>query len=174
MTGYSLGCASDAHIISTLHAFATNKKSGYERESAAMAFQSLAVVLGAPVAPHLLPSLPVLFELYMDKGDVVRNAATAACKAILKLFPPESTRIVFRTLEDVLDKGKWRTKVGALDAMKSFVTNARDAVAEQLGITLPKVEAAMHDTKAEVSLCLLVVTVFEALCLTEGRFLQPQ
>ena len=116
-----------------------------------MAFQSLAAILGAPSAPLLLPSLPILFELYMDKGDVVRAAATSACKAILKLFPPESTRIVFRTLEDILDKGKWRTKVGALDAMKSFVTNARDAVAAQLGVTLPRVEAAMHDTKAEVS-----------------------
>ncbi|EKM54478.1 uncharacterized protein PHACADRAFT_258349 [Phanerochaete carnosa HHB-10118-sp] len=142
---------SDANIISTLHTFATNKKSGYERESAAMGFQSLATVLGAPAAPHLLSSLPVLFELYMDKGDVVRAAATAACKAILKLFPPEATRVVFRALEDILDDGKWRTKVGALDAMKSFVTTAQEAVAEQLGVILPKVEAAMHDTKTEVS-----------------------
>ncbi|GJE92231.1 hypothetical protein PsYK624_083840 [Phanerochaete sordida] len=141
----------DANVISTLHEFATNKKSGYERESAAMAFQSLATGLGAPAAPHLLPSLPVLFELYMDKGDVVRAAAAAACKAILKLFPPEATRIVFRTLEDIMEKGKWRTKVGALDAIKSFATSAPQATAEQLGFTIPKVEAAMHDTKSEVS-----------------------
>ncbi|KIP10880.1 hypothetical protein PHLGIDRAFT_28211 [Phlebiopsis gigantea 11061_1 CR5-6] len=154
----------DANIITSLHGFATNKKSGYERESAAMAFLSLATILGAPSAPFLLPSLPVLFELYMDKGDVVRAAATAACKAILKLFPPESTRIVFRTLEDILDKGKWRTKVGALDAMKSFVTNSRDAVAAQLGVTLPRVEAAMHDTKAEVSSA--AVKCATALCTT--------
>lgn len=93
----------------------------------------------------------MLYDLYMDKGDVVRIAATSATKAILKLFPPEATRTVFRTLEDVLDKGKWKSKVGALDAMRTFATSARDAVADQLGVTLPKVEAAMHDTKAEVS-----------------------
>lgn len=115
-----------------------------------MAFQSLATVLGAPAAPLLLSSLPILFELYMDKGDVVRAAAAAACKAILKLFPPEATRSVFCTLKDILDKGKWRTKVGALEAMKSFASSAQGAVAEQLGATLPMVEAAMHDTKAEV------------------------
>lgn len=86
----------------------------------------------------------------MDKGDVVRSAATSATKAILKLFPPESTRIVFRTLEDILEKGKWRAKVGVLDAMRSFANNARDAVANELGTTIPKVEAAMHDTKSEV------------------------
>ncbi|KAI0358475.1 hypothetical protein OH77DRAFT_1420865 [Trametes cingulata] len=154
----------DAKILDTLHAYATNKKSGYERESAAIAFHSFATVLGAPCAPLLLPSLSVLFELYMDKGDVVRSAATSATKAILKLFPPESTRVVFRTLEDILDKGKWRTKVGVLDAMKSFVNTSRDAVANELGTTIPKVEAAMHDTKAEVSSA--AVKCATALCTT--------
>ena len=86
----------------------------------------------------------------MDKGDVVRIAATAATKSILKLFPPEATRVVFRALEDIMDKAKWRSKVGVLDAMKSFASTARDAVANELGTTIPKVEAAMHDTKAEV------------------------
>lgn len=135
-----------------MHGFATNKKSGYERESAAIAFQSLATILGAPVAPLLLPSLPVIFDLYMDKGDVVRAAAFSAIKSILKLFPPESIRILFRHLECILEAGKWRVKVGVLDAFRSFVTSARDAVAAELGTVLPKVEAAMHDTKQEASL----------------------
>lgn len=140
----------DAGILSTLHGFATNKKSGYERESAGLAFQSLSKALGPSGAPLLLPSLPILFDLYNDKGDVVREAASIAAKSILKLFPPESTRIVFQTLEDILDKGKWQAKVGALEAMKSFVNSARDAVAGELGSILPKVEGAMHDTKKEV------------------------
>ncbi|KAJ7647104.1 P-loop containing nucleoside triphosphate hydrolase protein [Roridomyces roridus] len=141
----------DEGLLKTLHTFATNKKSGFERESSAIAFQSLATVLGAPVAPLLLPSLPDLFELYMDKGDVVRIAAGAAVKAILKLFPPEATRVVFRALENILDAGKWRTKVGVLDAFRSFVSSAKDAVAAELATVLPKIEAAMHDTKQEVS-----------------------
>lgn len=78
-------------------------------------------------------------------------AAAAAAKAVLKLCPPESTKIAFRSLEDILEKGKWQTKVGVLDALKSFVGHAADAVAGELGIVLPKVEAAMHDTKKEVS-----------------------
>jgi len=141
----------DHEVLKTLHSFATNKKSGFERESAALAFQSLANIIGAAIAPLLLPSLPILFELYMDKGDVVRSAATAAVKSILKLFPPESTRIVFKHLESILEAGKWRTKVGVLDAFKSFVAPAKDAVATELGGLLPKVEHAMHDTKQEVS-----------------------
>lgn len=142
---------SDSQVLKTLKDYATNKKSGYERESAAISFNSLATVLGVPVAPLLLTSLPTLFDLYMDKGEVVRTAASSAVKTILKLFPPESTRIVFRTLESILENGKWRTKVGVLDSFKIFVSSARDQVAAELGNVLPKVETAMHDTKHEVS-----------------------
>lgn len=141
---------SDSGVLDALHSFATNKKSGFERESAALAFQSLVTVLGPSIAPLLLPSLPILFDLYMDKGEVVRIAASSATKVILKSFPPESTHIVFETLEDILEKGKWRTKVGALDAMRLFVASAKDAVSKELGEVLPKVEPAMHDTKQEV------------------------
>ncbi|KAJ3933182.1 MAG: P-loop containing nucleoside triphosphate hydrolase protein [Lentinula lateritia] len=141
----------DYEIIKTLHSFATNKKSGYERESAAVAFHSFAVILGAPVAPLLIPSLSILFDMYMDKGDVVRIAATSAVKAILKLFPPEATRLVFRTLEPIVQGGKWKTKVGGLDAIRGFAASAKDVVAAELVEVLPKVENAMHDTKSEVS-----------------------
>lgn len=111
----------------------------------------MASVLGPPSAPILLPSLSVIFDLYMDKGDVVRLASAAAVKTIIRLFPSESTRLVFRTLEQILEKGKWRTKVGALDAIRSFAERAKEQVADELGTTLPKVELALHDTKQEVS-----------------------
>ena len=87
----------------------------------------------------------------MDKGDVVRNAATEAVKAILKLFPPESAGQVFRVLEKVIEAGKWKSKIGALDGIKSFVKTAKDAVGNELGVTLPRVELALHDTKSEAS-----------------------
>ncbi|TBU49489.1 P-loop containing nucleoside triphosphate hydrolase protein [Dichomitus squalens] len=164
VSNVGLDSLSDANILSTLHAFATNKKSGYERESAAIAFQSLATILGASAAPLLLPSLSVLYDLYMDKGDVVRIAATAATKNILKLFPPEATRVVLRTLEDIMDKAKWRSKVGVLDAIRSIASTSKDAVANELGTTIPKIEAAMHDTKAEVSTA--AVKCATALCNT--------
>ncbi|KAG9316380.1 P-loop containing nucleoside triphosphate hydrolase protein [Chiua virens] len=141
----------DQNVIASLQAFALNKKSGYERESAAIGFQSLPAVLGASSAPYLLSSLPILFDLYSDKGEVVRVAAAAATKAILQLFPADATRIVFKTLEDILENGKWQTKVGALDALKSFVATAKESVADELGHILPKVELAMHDTKKEVA-----------------------
>ncbi|CCA67138.1 probable mrna export factor elf1 [Serendipita indica DSM 11827] len=148
--GYTL--LEDAKILQTLQAFCMNKKSGYERESGAMGFQSLATILGTPVGPLLIPSLPTLFDLYMDKGDVVREAATAAVKAILKIFPPEALSPVLRNLEVSLKQTKqWKSKVGVLDAIKTLANQNKEQVGEELGTTLPHIELAMHDTKAEVS-----------------------
>lgn len=142
----------DQQILKTLIGFASNKKSGYERESGAIAFLSLAHILGAPAIPLLIPCLPALYDLYMDKGDVVRAAASASVKAIVKLFPPEATRLLFRALEPILESGKWRTKVGVLDTMRTWVgPSTRNYVADELAHTIPKVEGAMHDTKSEVS-----------------------
>jgi len=154
----------DGKVLATTHNFATNKTSGYERESAAIAFQSFAAVLGSPAAPVLLSSLPTLFDLYMDKGEVVRQAAAVATKAILKLFPPESTRFVFKMLEGVIENGKWRAKAGALDAMRTFVNGAEEAVATELATILPAVTAAMHDTKNEVCHILIVQSNVRWMC----------
>ncbi|KAG8833664.1 hypothetical protein FRC17_010268 [Serendipita sp. 399] len=142
----------DAKIIQTLHAFCTNKKSGYERESGAMGLQALATTLGVSGAPLLVQSLPTLFDLYMDKGDVVREAATAAVRAILKAFPPESLGFILSRLENVLDQTKqWKSKVGILDAIRTLSNQNKELIGEYLGTTLPHIEKAMHDTKAEVS-----------------------
>jgi elongation factor 3 len=141
----------DEGILDALHNWASNKKSGYERESAPIAFQAFAIVIGAPIAPLLLPSLPILFDLYADKGDVVVAAAKSATKAILKLFPPEAARIVCRALEEVLSSNKWQTKVGALDAIRGLVSSAKEQIANEIATVLPVIEKSLHDTKKEVS-----------------------
>ncbi|CAE6526249.1 unnamed protein product [Rhizoctonia solani] len=150
----------DEKVLVQLHAFAANKKSGYERESAAVGVHALATHLKAAAGPILLASLPVLFELYSDKGDVVRLAATSAVRAILALFPPEATRSVLRELLAVVSGeggGKWKTKAGALDSVRRWVeekskrTERAEYIAAELGEILPTVENAMHDTKSEVS-----------------------
>ncbi|CAE6427274.1 unnamed protein product [Rhizoctonia solani] len=150
----------DEKVLEQLHTFAANKKSGYERESAAVGLHALATHLKAGVGPLLLASLPVLLDLYSDKGDVVRLAATSAVRAILALFPPEATRVVLRELLGVVNGeggGKWKTKAGALDTARRWVeekskkAERAEYIAAELGIILPTVENAMHDTKSEVS-----------------------
>ncbi|KZS93830.1 hypothetical protein SISNIDRAFT_454274 [Sistotremastrum niveocremeum HHB9708] len=141
----------EGKVLESLQKFATNKTSGSDRESGALAFSSLATICGGSYTPFFLPYLPTLFDLYMDKGDVVRTAASTAVKAILKPVPPESMRVIINQLEEILESGKWRTKVGVLNSIKGFVAIAPTQVADLLGDLLPKVEKAMHDTKSDVS-----------------------
>ncbi|EJT97252.1 hypothetical protein DACRYDRAFT_25084 [Dacryopinax primogenitus] len=141
----------DSDVISTLTVYANNKKSGFERESAPVGLQALARVCGHGFEPALLETIPTLFELYMDKGDVVRSAADKAVKAILKLAPPEATRPILDVLEGVLEAGKWRTKVGVLKAIQGLIPTAKEQLGQELASILLKIEHAMHDTKAEVS-----------------------
>ncbi|KZT50855.1 hypothetical protein CALCODRAFT_504239 [Calocera cornea HHB12733] len=142
---------SDSAVLSTLTSFANNKKSGYERESAAVGLHALARVCGHGIDPALLDTIPTLFELYMDKGDVVRAAADKAVKAILKLVPPEATRLTLQVLEEVLEAGKWRTKVGVLKAIQALIPTSKEQLSQELAAILPTIEHAMHDTKSEVS-----------------------
>ncbi|KAH8828260.1 ABC transporter-domain-containing protein [Flagelloscypha sp. PMI_526] len=118
---------SEQGIFATLQAFANNKKSGYERESAPIAFQSFAAILGPFCSPIV------------------------AVKAIVKILPPEATRVLFSTLAKILESAKWRSKVGVLDTMRAFINSAKEQVGEQLASIIPTVESAMHDTKSEVS-----------------------
>lgn len=130
-----------------------------------MGLQALAITLGTLAGPLLLPSLAVLFDLYTDKGDVVREAATAAVRAILKIFPSEALPLILRHLETALKQTKqWKSKVGVLDAIKTLANQNKEKIGEELGSTLPHIEIVMHDTKAEVSSA--AVKCATALCST--------
>lgn len=133
---------------------------------------ALATHLKAPAGPLLLPSVGVLLDLYSDKGDVVRLAATAAVRAIISLFPPEATRPVLHELLVAVagEGGKWKTKVGALDAVRRWVeekskkADRAEYVAAELGRILPTVENAMHDTKSEVWISLVFRSFVKLMC----------
>ena len=111
--------------------------------------------LGPAALPLLLPSLPDLIELLSDKGEVVRTAASAAIKAIISLTPVEAIEPVMQVLSTNLKAcSKWMGKVGCLKAMSILVEGKgeeeKEEIAQMLGILLPLVEGAMHDTKKEV------------------------
>jgi elongation factor 3 len=152
-------------IFDTLRSFSINKKSGYERESSAIAYTSLATLLGPALLPLLLQELPIILELLSDKGDVVREAATKALRTLVNLTNIEALESVFAVLAGHVAgtapgaSGKWKAKVGCLKEMARLVEKdwkgreqeAKDEIARLLSRHLPVVEAAMHDTKAEVS-----------------------
>ncbi|KAG8857964.1 hypothetical protein FRB96_005455 [Tulasnella sp. 330] len=141
----------DREVLTTITDLLKNKNA-----AGAVGIASLATVLGPVVLPLVLPSLPVLIQLYDEKADAVRTAAQAAVKAVVGLTPVEAFQTVFQVFVDEL-KGhtKWQGKVGCLKEIARFVDlrgqEGKDEVASILGTILPPIEATLHDTKSDVS-----------------------
>ncbi|KAK3828552.1 MAG: P-loop containing nucleoside triphosphate hydrolase protein [Benniella sp.] len=140
-------------ILTNLESEAKNKKSGLAREGALIGFCALAEVLGRPSEPFLLPFLPLILELYADKGPVVQDAASRAAQAIVANMPSQATPILLPILiQSIGGPGKkWQTKVGALQ----ILADLSNASPIQIGIALPEiipiVKDCLSDTKQEVA-----------------------
>ncbi|KAF9969889.1 hypothetical protein BGZ65_011548, partial [Modicella reniformis] len=142
-----------SNILPTLESEATNKKSGLAREGALIGICALAEVIGQPSEPFLVPVLPMVLDLYADKGPVVQDAAARAAVAIMGVMPSQSAPLVLPILfHNISGSGKkWQTKVGALQLL-SDLSNASPI---QVGIALPEiipvVKDCLLDTKSEVA-----------------------
>ncbi|KAN0062018.1 [NU+] prion formation protein 1 [Thecaphora frezii] len=147
-------------IIDSLVKASKNKKSGYEREAAAIGLDAIFVKVGGKNAPSplgaepwLISTLPAILDLYADKGDVVREAAESAAASLFSLFPPEAAPEFLEALYSVLDSGsaKWQAKIGALKLLGRLSSSASEQVGDQLVELIPHLTHAMHETKAEVA-----------------------
>ena len=148
----TLNAIQDAGIVDVVLAW-SGSQSGYERESAPVLVERICRSLGTGVEGVFIPLIPALLTLAMDKGQPVRTAVNAAINSLIKICPPEGSRMVLQTLCATLDDAKgWRTKIAALKAMEGLVKpGAEEWVAMELGRVIPIIEHAMHDTKSEVS-----------------------
>lgn len=148
-------------IIPSLIKAARNKRNGYEREAAAIGLSAIFTKVAGKNSPSplgaepwLLPqTLPVLLDLYADKGDVVVEAAQTAVSYLLALPPAEAVPEVLETLYSVLESSssKWQTKVGALKIIGKLADSRDEQIGEQLPMLIPYLTNAMHETKAEIS-----------------------
>lgn len=147
-------------ILASLTAACKNKKSGYEREAGAVGLAAIFTKVGGKNAPSplgaepwLVPVLPVLLDLYSDKGDVVREAAEHAVKALMALPPPEAVPEVLDQLYEVLENSatKWQAKVGALKIIGRLSDAAPEQIGDEMVELIPHLKNRMSDTKTEIA-----------------------
>jgi elongation factor 3 len=147
-------------IMDNLLKACKNKKSGFEREAGAIGLSAIFTKVGGKNSPYplgaeawFLPALPILLDLYGDKGDVVREAAEGAVSALMALPPSETVPEVLANLYNVLENSatKWQVKVGALKIIGRLADSASEQIGEQLVDLIPHLKNRMSDTKAEVS-----------------------
>ncbi|KAF9973522.1 hypothetical protein BGZ75_001166, partial [Mortierella antarctica] len=139
------------NILSNLETEAQNKKSGLAREGALIGICALAEVIGRPIEPFLLPLLPMILDLYADKGPVVQDAAARAAVAIMAIMPSQSAPIVLPILfQGIGGPGKkWQTKVGALQLLADLANASPIQVGILLPEIIPVVKDSLSDTKKE-------------------------
>ena len=156
-TAPSLSVLAEQGILDALVA-ASVSKSGFEREGAvvglATLFERVGGKKGADAA--FLPLFPVVLDRLAEtaKGaDVVRDAAERAYRALVRLPPPELVPHAMDGLFDYMESStvKWKSKVGALDALSLLVARAQDQVADRLGTIIPRVQIQLQDTKRDVA-----------------------
>ncbi|KAF9111576.1 hypothetical protein BGX27_004741, partial [Mortierella sp. AM989] len=139
------------NILVNLEAEAKNKKSGLAREGALIGICALADVLGRPSEPFLLPLLPLILDLYADKGPVVQDAASRAALAIMANMPSQSAVVLLPILyQSIGGPGKkWQTKVGALQLLADLSLASPIQVGIALPEIIPIVKDCLSDTKQE-------------------------
>ena len=145
--------------LKSLKAAATNKKSGYERESASIGFSSLfrRAKVQQGLEPLYIDTLPILLDLVSDKGDVVREAAQTAIDDLVQLLNPLALPTLLENIFVITNSSsaKWKSKSTALQILTKLVKSGsplwKNRFSEHLGLMVPNLENAMHDTKSEVS-----------------------
>ncbi|KAJ2962338.1 hypothetical protein NQZ79_g2466 [Umbelopsis isabellina] len=141
-------------VLDSFAAGAKNKKSGLEREGALIGFNALAEVLGHPSEPILLPYVPIMLDLYADKGSVVQETAEIAVDTIVKDIPIEAYKSLLPVVYEGLGVNgskKWQTKVGALKILSNIAERAPMQIATMLPELIPIVsDYGLTDTKNEV------------------------
>ncbi|KAI9278161.1 P-loop containing nucleoside triphosphate hydrolase protein [Umbelopsis sp. AD052] len=141
-------------VLESLANGAKNKKSGLEREGALIGFNALAEVLGHQSEPILLPYVPIILDLYADKGSVVQETAELAATNIVKDIPAEAYKALLPVIYEGLGVNgskKWQTKVGAL----KMLTRLGEIAPTQIALSLPELipivsDYGLTDTKSEV------------------------
>ncbi|KAF9181582.1 hypothetical protein BGZ50_005399 [Haplosporangium sp. Z 11] len=142
------------NILSNLAQEAQNKKSGLAREGALIGICALAEEIGRPSEPFLTPMLPLILDLYADKGVVVQDAAARAAEAIMAVMPSQSAPMVLRGVLLPVIGGlgkKWQTKVGALQLLSDLANASPIQVGDLLPEIIPVVKDCLSDTKKEVA-----------------------
>ncbi|ORX96403.1 hypothetical protein K493DRAFT_217542 [Basidiobolus meristosporus CBS 931.73] len=140
-------------IVDNLTSAVNNKKSGIARESGLIGFASMIRAMGPTVEPFFIPSLPLIFGSYADKGEVVREAAESAIAELFLLPPPIGLSTVFlETLFEILSSGaRWQAKAAACELISKIPEKAPDNIAANLVSIIPPVSECLHDTKREVA-----------------------
>ena len=114
-----------------------------DRQAALATFASLAADGGRSVEPYLLQLLPALLERCGDRASSVREAATAAGRALVAALNPHAARVaVGHLLAGVAAGKRWQAQAAALSLFAALARRAQVQVSHCMLELVPRLSGA--------------------------------
>lgn len=148
--GRGISALREYRIMITLNSALENKKEIHQRESAMLAYELLATVLGRLFEPYVIQIVPQLLTGFADGNADVRDAALAAAKACFASLSSYGVKQILPTLLDGLDEDQWRSKKGACDTLGAMAYLDPQQLAQSLPEIIPPLTAVLNDSHKEV------------------------
>ena len=126
-----------------------NKKSTMlERGSVLLALEGLSSVLKATLEPYLPELVPFILDSYSDSQLMLQAQTTI--KTLIAGLSARGVRNVLPLLTNGLEDSKWKTKIGAIEALGKIAFCAPRQLSISLPEVVPQVIKAFSDTHPEV------------------------
>ena len=148
--GRGINTLREYRIMISLNSALDNKKEIHQRESAMLAYELLATVLGRLFEPYVIQVVPQLLTGFGDGNADVRDAALAAAKACFASLSSYGVKQILPTLLDGLEEDQWRSKKGACDTLGAMAYLDPQQLAQSLPEIIPPLTAVLNDSHKEV------------------------
>ena len=126
-----------------------NKKASVvERGSVLMALEGLSAVLKSTLEPYLPELVPFVLDCYADSQ--LMTQAQSTIKTMVSGLSARGVRSVLPLLTFSLEDSKWKTKIGAIEALGKIAFCAPHQLSTSLPDVVPQVIKAFSDTHPEV------------------------
>ncbi|KAL0222397.1 hypothetical protein RCL1_002251 [Eukaryota sp. TZLM3-RCL] len=123
----------------------------YSREGALLAFAALSKMIGRLFEPYAIPFIPKLLSSLSDNVSEVRSAALSASESIMLNISPIGVKQLIPALSKALSATLWRTRVGAIELVKTFAKVAPHQISSSLPVLIPQLASLVVDPHTKVS-----------------------
>ena len=156
--GYGLGCLIKGgglknlvtlNVLSRLEVIINNKKAtDYEKSGVLIAIEGLGAVLGRSFEPYLGEVLPFIIDCFANKE--LQDQASQSTKVMIAKLSAHGMKRILPQLTHGLEETKWRSKVGAIEALGKMAFCAPKQLSAALPNIVPQVIKAFSDTNPKV------------------------
>ena len=144
--GYGLGCLVKGgglkslvtyNILDKLEQIINNKKSGdVERGGVLIAIEGLGAVLGRGFEPYLGEVLPFIIDCFANRE--LQEQAAISTKVMISKLSAHGMKRILPQLTHGLEETKWRSKVGAIEALGKWLFVPRSSFRQPGPISCPR------------------------------------